>query len=499
MPTVASLLVRGVAPIFLAAPRGESGFLKREWQEIYLSALARDFSIQIPHPGAATVVLGTASLPHTTALASQSEALVFVDLHQIAIVTTLSERLRRVVELVYGSDSKQHHDSALPLLPHQKHFQAMGLVALAALGGALDACEGRTTGLPPGPVRAMGFLADRAAEGIRSLALLRGVWESGHQSGKDEQFPSWNPTTPAFIVAHEFGHLYMGGNIHHGAFESSFRDNPYMLSIAAECLQQRVHWAQRVIEDLQRYDDSAAQQCRSGVDDMKDDPALHFETFADVIAMVAATSLLTRDDEIALDLDNPPSYPPADLLMWHSTAAGVALVQAAREMGRQITTTNIGSTSEASFSRALGAYLLRAWASVVAAVLMKQRESSYEARVIAGHRLILAGLQCMTELRAGVEDALGGEPLVERPPPRGDFARGAELFGVRLGDRKITTRQRLAEDSDPACALTKMRTSHDECVSLLFRVGFEPFEADYRDHPELPFNTPEQRKKNLWE
>ena len=495
MPTEASALLRASAASFSAKSRSEQGFLHREWQESYLSALVRDFNTQINHPAPTTVVLGTAPLVHTTLLASRNGALIFFDVREAAIVATLSQRLRRIVEHVYSP----HSPVAMPpvMQPEQKLYQATGLVAMTVLGGMLDAYDGQTDLRQPS-LRAAGFLADRTEDGVRSLDVLRSTWESGHLQTQDEFFPAWNPTTPAFILAHEFGHLYTGGPIHEGVLQTSFLDDQYTWGIFGDCRKSRAHFALRVAEDLERYDPISAQQSRQGVESLDSDPALSAETLTDVIAMVAATSLLTNGDEIALNLASPPDYPPADLLMWQSTAVAVALMQAARDMGTSIAT-NRTAGMWTDPHKALGTYLLRAWTSVLASIVVEQQESTIEDRMTAGRRLILAGIQQLTELRAGIEAALIGKPPPDQTPPTNDVLKGAAILGIRVGNQKKNTHLRHAELNKPVDTLDSIRSAYRDSIKRLFDLSTHLLDARYRELPWLPGGADEELRRKLWE
>ena len=501
MPKEAPSLLLDSASSFAEASPLQAGYLRRRWQQRYLTALAWDFNGQIQHRGALTVALGTAPLVHTSTLVREGEALIFFDLREGVLLATLAQRLRHVCELVYTPSGLGLPSTPLHA-PEQSHFHSLGLTCLAALGAAMDTYHGRPAIEPP-QVRALAFLADRMNEGIRSLSGLAGLSRIQQEDVEAGSFPTWDPLTPAFVLAHEFGHLFTGSPLREGGFANSMNQNLYSWRTWADSYALAPRLAMQTVDDLQRYDEVTAEQCRQGLTDLQGASDLKFETFADVVAAVAATSLL-GEGEISLDCDGDPVYPPHDLFGWYSTAVAVALMHATRMIGAELTRIDAvdwTSSESPDFSRALGAYLLRSHTAVVAMTMAPQKQSEIEDRMTVASGLILAGMQCLAEIRAGVETALRGVPLHEVEAPKTEVAKGARMFGVRLGDATIDTHRKLAEEPLSEQALLKIEAAHREALSTLFDIGGQPFEARYRDVDLswLPRATLEEHKRDRWE
>jgi hypothetical protein len=501
MPTDAVKLLRDSSSRFAQDPRDELGFLDRTWQENYLSALIRDFSSQIPRLVPATFLLGTAPLVHTACLASRTETLVFIDLRETTAVAMLSDRLRRRLVEGYGPGSAddQRADVPLAVRPEQTRYQIIGLVSTAMVGSALDALDGRGE-VQLSSLRALAFAADRADEGVASLALLRNISEASQVSVPDA-FPAWNPTTQAFIVAHEFAHLHVGGDIQAGVLKGDLQASQFVWELMHGTGDMRARYIQRTIDDLSPYDAASARECRQGIDHLGEGADLEAEALADIVAMMAATSLLIGDVDAGLRLDQRRPYPPEDLYMWLSTCAAVALNQAAREMGRSLTRAtakNGGHGSDEGCARALATYLFRSWTSVIAACVVARCDADMADRVNAGAQVVMAGLQCLTELRTGIETAVRGYRH-SKPPPPNEFLRGAELLGLRVGERMVDRHQRIVEEREPAAALASIRASYDEGTKVLFYVGAEPPDARLAELGLPELNGDEEWRTKLWE
>jgi hypothetical protein len=195
-----------------SAPVTGPTFRRRDWQQRYLTALVRGFEANIDHPIPATVVFGTAPLIQTSSYLTDTEGLIFFDVREMALVSTLSQRLRRQVDLMYGQEPKKSTSCESVFDgPDQVYFQVLGLVAFFALESLLESLSGRTSETVS-TMEAAGYLADRLNDGLQSLLLVTDAVDRPPQ----DRYPAWDPTTAAFILGHEFGHLFLKGGFNGG-------------------------------------------------------------------------------------------------------------------------------------------------------------------------------------------------------------------------------------------------------------------------------------------
>ncbi len=466
----AASLLRGISSDY-ATPSYGGVYFKRRWQEPYLLALVADIADRVSPCCTTTVDIGAARYASTSCIASSTEAHLFVDLRAVTLVGMLAHRLRRMVEVAY--EPSRHHSIGL-LDPLQTLIQARGLVAQILQASMLDALDGRSD--VAGPVlSSLGRLADRIGEGLASLHWLSEISNAGDAG--DESLPSWNPIAPAFAIGHEFGHLLLGGNARGDAFRAGSARILTVFDTWRRVRDVTDRSIAALVETLAGYDHVNAERCHKGLDLFSGDGQLTQEPLADIIGLICAVDVLAGDIGLKIPASRSPE-PATDLLLWQATVVATSIAQAAKRLGVEAAHEPRAERG-ARFTQALAVYLIRSTTSVLCTTMYASDEVTAGDVQLYGERVLLAGLQCLTELCTMLDRAFAGVSEEAPIPPPTDEARGAQLLGLRQGAVRQGRFECLAAGS-PSEAWEEIVATHADNAATLFDMGAQPEHARLR-------------------